>query len=167
MITKDQLVATLIRDCEIVQHLATKLSPDAYDYRPSSAQRSTIELMRYMSICMSMGLLSVTDNDWKRWGEAAKRANAMGPEGFHSAMEQQKEDIRAYFADKDEQFFLTHEGSLPPAHKLPLGAAIIGGPLKWLASYKMQLFLYAKANGADIGTSNVWGGMDLPPQAAV
>jgi hypothetical protein len=166
MISKDQLVASLIRDCDIVQHLATKLSPESFDYRPSPGQRSTLDLMRYMSICVSTGLLSITDNNWARWGDAAARANAMGPDGFHAAMEQQKADIHAYFADKDESYFLTHEGSLPPNIKLPLGAAIIGGPLKWLASYKMQLFLYAKANGAPIGTSNVWGGMDMAPKAA-
>ena len=38
--------------------------------------------------------------------------------------------------------------------------AIMSGPLKWLTGYKMQLFLYAKATGAEIGTSNAWGGYD-------
>jgi hypothetical protein len=167
MITKDQLAATLIRDCEIAQHLATKITSEGFDYRPSPSQRSTLELMRYMSICGSTGLLSITDNDWKRWGDAAARANVMGPDGFHAAMDRQKDEIRAYFDDpaKDDAFFRTHEGSLPPGLKMPLGIAIVSGPVKWLSSYKMQLFLYAKSNGANIGTANVWGGMDQPQPA--
>jgi hypothetical protein len=37
--------------------------------------------------------------------------------------------------------------------------------LKWITAYKMQLFLYIKANGVDnISTSNVWGGFDMPPK---
>ena len=47
----------------------------------------------------------------------------------------------------------------------PLSMQLLG-VLKWMAAYKMQLFLYIKANGrADLGTSNVWGGRDLPPKA--
>ncbi len=41
-----------------------------------------------------------------------------------------------------------------------LGLAILNGPLKWLTAYKLQLFLYAKACGAEIGTANAWAGMD-------
>ena len=49
---------------------------------------------------------------------------------------------------------------------LPLGAAILNGPAKWLAAYKMQLFLYAKASGApELKTSNLWRGADPKPAA--
>jgi hypothetical protein len=34
--------------------------------------------------------------------------------------------------------------------------------LQWAAAYKMQLFLYIKQMGIKVGTSNVWGGMDMP-----
>jgi hypothetical protein len=38
--------------------------------------------------------------------------------------------------------------------------------LKSATAYKMQLFLYIKASGnSDIGTSNLWGGMDAPTKA--
>jgi hypothetical protein len=39
------------------------------------------------------------------------------------------------------------------------------GLLKMAAAYKMQLFLYMKQSGtSDIGTSNLWAGMDTPPK---
>ena len=45
------------------------------------------------------------------------------------------------------------------------GVYLVENLLKWLAAYKMQLFLYVKANGnASIGTSNLWGGVDMPAQ---
>jgi hypothetical protein len=53
---------------------------------------------------------------------------------------------------------------MPGGGELPLGAALLNGPFKWLTSYKLQLFLYAKANGAAIGTVNAWAGMDSKPQ---
>jgi hypothetical protein len=37
--------------------------------------------------------------------------------------------------------------------------------MKWAVAYKMQLFLYIKANGNhDINTSNLWRGVDPAPK---
>ena len=45
------------------------------------------------------------------------------------------------------------------------GRYLVENLLKWLAAYKMQLFLYIKASGnTSLGTSNLWGGMDMPTQ---
>ena len=55
---------------------------------------------------------------------------------------------------------------MPGGGMLPLGFAVLEGPLKWLTAYKMQLFLYAKATGAtQLKTSNLWRGTDPKPPA--
>jgi hypothetical protein len=43
---------------------------------------------------------------------------------------------------------------------------LFNGMLKGLTAYRMQLFTFIKASGRDdIGTSNVWQGVDSQPQA--
>jgi hypothetical protein len=80
---------------------------------------------------------------------------------FPAAMDRQKRDIEYFFASTSEETLATQQAPVMPSGMLPLGAAILGGPFKWLTAYKLQLFLYAKATGArDIGTANAWAGID-------
>ena len=103
----------------------------------------------------------MAENNWKIFGEYLDRVKDMPAEAFPSAMERQAEEIKVFFASVSEQSFDTQEASLPGGGTRPLGEAILGGPFKWLAAYKLQLFLYAKAAGAtDIGTANAWAGID-------
>ena len=78
----------------------------------------------------------------------------------------QKQEILDFFDSVSEETLLTQEAPMPGGGVLPLGAAILNGPAKWLAAYKMQLFLYAKASGApELKTSNLWRGTDPKPAA--
>ena len=87
-------------------------------------------------------------------------------DGFLDAMAKQKAAIETFFADISEAALETQEAPLPGGGSAPLGVAILNGPFKWVAAYKLQLFLYAKACGATgIGTSNAWRGADMPPKA--
>ncbi len=166
MITKDQLAASMLRDCEVILHLYTKLTPADADYRPSEKQRSTLDLLRYLSICATASLDCLVHADWKRFAAFGDRVKEMSFEGFPAAMEQQKTEIAAFFAGVSEATLETQDAPLPGGRgQSTLGLAILNGPQKWLAAYKMQLLLYAKACGhAELGTSNVWGGMDMPPK---
>ncbi len=166
VLTRDQLTDAMLRECDICVHLHGKLAPGAFDYRPSPGQRSTTELLRYLAACGIGGLRSMTEKNWKRFAEATARLADMPGERFPEEMARQKADIAAHMAGLTEEMLRTHEASVPPGIAMPLGAAIVNGPLKWLTGYKMQLFLYAKASGApDIGTANAWAGMDWKPPA--
>lgn len=166
MITKDQLAASMLRDCDIIQHLYGKLPRGAAEYRPSELQRSTLELLRYLSICATAGVDCMAHADWKRFAAFGERAKEMSFEGFPAAMERQKAELGAFFAGVSEEALAAQEAPLPGGRGVAtLGLAIFNGPQKWLTAYKMQLFLYAKACGVEAGTSNVWGGMDMPPKA--
>jgi hypothetical protein len=164
VLTKDQVADAMLRECDICVHLFSKFAPEAMDYRPSPAQRSTLELLRYLSMCATAGLDCMSHADWKRFAGHAEKAKEMAAAGFPAAMAQQKEAIRAFFDATSEETLLSQEAPMPGGRgMLPLGAAILNGPFKWLSAYKLQLFLYAKANGAAIGTINAWAGMDMPP----
>ena len=166
MITKDQIAAAMIRECDICLHLFSKLPEGAADYRPSSKQRSTLELLRYLAISGAAGIDCLAHADWKRFGDHAAATKEMPMEGFPAAMAKQKEAIEAFFAGVSETTLETQESPQPGGGSAPLGVAILNGPFKWLAAYKLQLFLYAKACGAvEIGTSNAWRGADMPPKA--
>lgn len=163
MISKDQLAASMGRECDICQHLFTKVPSDAMDYRPTPGQRSTLELVRYLSYCGIGGIRSLSTGDWKSFGEYQTRAATLTPEEFPEAMARQKREIAEAIAKLSDEQLRTQEAKMPGGGVLPLGAALMSGPLKWLTAYKMQLFLYAKQAGtAQIGTANAWAGMDRP-----
>lgn len=167
MITKDQLAAAMLRECDICIHLASKLPAGAADYRPSEKQRSTVELLRYLAICGSAALDCLSHGDWKRFAGHAAEVKDMPVEGFAAAMAKQKAAIAAFFDGITETALETQEAPLPGGSgAAPLGLAILNAPFKWLTAYKLQLFLYAKASGAaEIGTSNAWAGADPAPKA--
>jgi hypothetical protein len=161
MITKTQIAAEMGRECEICKHLFEKLSPTAYDYRPTDSQRTTTELLRYLAICGIAGIRSLDQSNWKAFGEYVQRVAQMKPEEFPAAMDRQKAEIKTFFESVSEQTLETKDAALPLGGTRPLGEAILGLPFKWLAAYKLQLFLYAKASGASgIGTANAWMGID-------
>jgi len=161
VITKEQVSSAMTRECDICLHLFSKLNPDAYDYRPSASQRTTLELLRYLASCGIGGLRAMANADWKLFNEELARNHEMPADGFPAAMTRQKQAIEQFFASTSEATLETKEAKMPGGGTLPLGAGIINGPLKWLAAYKLQLFLYAKATGAhQLGTANAWAGID-------
>ena len=162
MISKDALAAGMMHECDVILHLYEKLSPAAFAYRPSESQRSTLELLRYLSICGIAGLTCLASSDWKRFGEFLARTEDMQPQEFPEFLAREKREIGEFFAGVSEKQLESQEAPLPGGGNMPLGTAILNGPFKWITSYKMQLFLYAKATGAsDLGTANVWAGRDL------
>lgn len=164
MISKDQLLDAMLRECDVAIHLHSKLAPGALDYRPSPDQRSILELLRYLSICAIAGTTAMVRGDWKLFGPIRDRAAAMAAEEFPGAMRRQKEELVELFGTITPEQFATQPAPMPGgAGSLPLGAALLNGPLKWIAAYKLELFVFAKASGAHgIGTSNAWRGVDAP-----
>ncbi len=161
MITKEQLSAAMTRECDISVHLFEKLTPGSFDFSPAPGQRNTTELLRYLSICGIAGIRCMADANWKQFGDFVARSKDMKPEEFPAAMLKQKGEIAAFFETTSEKVLETQDAPLPGGGSMPLAAAILNGPFKWLAAYKLQLFLYAKATGApEIGTANAWMGID-------
>ena len=163
MITKEQLEWSLVRECDITVHLFGKIAPDAYDYRPSPGVRSTAELLRYLAMCGIGGIRWFESGNLDVWKEHQARVADMAPAAFPDEMNRQKREIQEFFAATDEATLRTKEARLPTGDRMPLGAAIMNGPGKWLTAYKLQLFSHAKASGASqIGTANAWAGIDWP-----
>src|SRR5262245_21887226 len=50
VLTKSELISSLQNEVRILLHLATKIDRTNLDYRPTPKQRSTLELVKYLSI---------------------------------------------------------------------------------------------------------------------
>ena len=157
---KNWLAQSMARDCRVCIHLFHKIPASLHDWRPSEKQRSVGELLGYLSIC-GISALKGFREPGKGWRDVYLARLAQTPTGqFPEAMETQAQEIEEYFRDLPDELLETQEVTMPWGETLPLGQAILNGPLKWLPAYKMQLFLYAKQNGIDLKTPNLWRGVD-------
>lgn len=161
MSARDHLRDSVLFECDIATHLHGKLPDGALDYRPTPDQRSTLELLRYLAFCGIGSARAMADGEWATYKAWSEKTSDMAAEDFPRAMAEQKEALRELFDGLTDEQLGTVESTLPWGEKVPLGRALAETTLKWLAAYRMQLFLYAKAAGNhDIGTANCWAGVD-------
>lgn len=160
-LTSTELITSLQNEVRILLHLATKIDHSKLDYKPTSTQRSTIELLRYLSI-MGPGLVPAikTGNfDGAAWGAAVAAAA--------------EKDLDAILADiaKQSDMYAAEVGSMSDAEMAgqiemfgrtqSRGSLLVNLVLCGHAAYRTQLFCYLKACGRDdLNTMNLWGGMD-------
>lgn len=50
ILTRSELIASLQKEVRILLHLASKIDQKALDYRPTAKQRSTLELLKYLTM---------------------------------------------------------------------------------------------------------------------
>ena len=165
MITKEQLLASMRHETAIIKHLATKVPADSLDYRPSPPQRSMLELMQYMTSMSSVPTIFSVTGNWDHAETMEQTAESVTPENFADAMDRQMAIIEDAVAGVDEAAATTAPSSMPWGAPTTVSAALMDMGLKTFVAYRMQFFLYVKANGvADIGPANCWAGVDLPKQ---
>ena len=161
MIGKNEILEFILKECDICQHLYEKIPEGGLDYRPTPEQRSTRELLRYLSFCAVAGARTMVDGNWDAYQELAQAAQGLEAADFPAAMERQKEALRALFDGLTQEQLETQIVSLPEGRDVPLEQGLMLLPLFWMIGYRMQLFLYAKqAGNADIWTPNCWVGID-------
>ena len=164
MFTKEEVWNSFASDFSIIRHLAEKAHIDTHTYKPSEKQRTMVELMQYMSI-MGVGILSIIlsgeQGDFTPFLERSKLVNG---ENFVQKMEEQEAEMKEVFMKFDDAELEKELDMWGMKQKKSLRILNL---MKIVASYKMQLFLYIKASGRhDIGTSNLWAGMDMPAPKA-
>ena len=163
MLTKDQLLELMTRECDICIHLHGKIPAGSLEFRFTPPQRSTTELLRYLSFIGLGASRSIIAGSWDPYQALVKEAATLDPAKFPAAMEQQKRDLRALFEATPEADFAAKTFQLPWGETKPLGQSILALAYGALVAYRMQLFLQAKAAGAAaLTTSNCWGGRDMP-----
>ena len=89
VLTKEELIASLQNEVRILVHLTTKVDRNQLDYRPTPTQRSTIELLRYLTI-MGPNLIPAIKTgtfDGAAFGASQAAANAMNFDQVVAAIE--------------------------------------------------------------------------------
>jgi hypothetical protein len=164
VLTKAELTGSLQNEIRILLHLASKVDPGQLDYRPTPKQRSTIELLKYLSL---MGPFTVEAaktgtfdvNGWTAAQEATKAKNfeqvladiAAIPASYAAVLDGMPDEA---FRDEVELF----------GRKTTRGAFMVNTILGGYAAYRTQLFCYLKACGREeLNTMNLWAGMDPAP----
>ena len=166
VLTKSELLSSLQHEVRILLHLASKIDRAKLDYRPTPKQRSTLELLKYLSI-MGPGLVQAAKSggfDPAVWTEAQKTAEARDFDQTLAVIAGHSDayaTLLGEMSDADFRADIDMFGS-----KTSRGAFIVNLVLGGSAAYRTQLFLYLKACGREeLGTMNLWGGVDAPAPA--
>ena len=84
VLTKAELIGALKDEIRILLHLASKVDPQRLDYRPAAKQRSTLELLQYLTIVGPIHLRTIASGvfsmeAWRdTWRDQQKAASARG-----------------------------------------------------------------------------------------
>ena len=165
ILSKSELIGSLQHEVHILSHLASKVDRGAVDYRPTPKQRSTLELLQYMSI-MGPQLIEAAKRgfDVPTWTAAQQEAAARNFDQTVAAIDRQRELYPALLADVTDADFRREIEMF--GQKTTVGALLINLVLGGHAAYRTQLFCYLKACGREeLGTMNLWAGMDAPEPA--
>jgi hypothetical protein len=168
VLTKPELIGSLQHEVRILLHLTTKIDRSMLDYRPTPKQRSTLELLKYLTN-MGPGLIQAAKTgtfDRERFVEADKIAQARDFDQTVAALAEHAQIYPALLADMTDADF---RGEIEMfGNKTTRGAFIVNMVLCGCAAYRTQLFVYLKACGRDeLSTMNLWAGVDAPAPAAV
>jgi hypothetical protein len=159
---KDEIHDSIRLELHILEHIFNKIpkdDPQALEYRPSPGQRSLLELLRYLSYAGIGGCMAAVEGGFDGFRRVAARAEDMPAEDFPAALARQKEEIAELFARLTDEDLMTRQTKNPLGQELSLAKGLLELPFRWLVAYRMQLFLYAKAVGADLWTPDCWYGI--------
>ncbi|MFM8980590.1 MAG: DinB family protein [Planctomycetia bacterium] len=163
MLTPAQFLAAVDHETRVAKHLAARLPPGALDWRPTPGQRSTLELLRYLTSAASVPCLAMVRGHWDDAEALEQQAAAVTPATFDAAMDRQRALIADTLAPLGERDFLERDARLPWGTPVKLGEALVRTVLYVYVAYRMQLFLYAKQSGnAGLGPHDCWAGVDAP-----
>lgn len=162
MYTKQNFIDSFTHDIHTIKHLATKITPEMALYRHNEGQRSMTDLLQYLSFAGVAAVDMILSNDTGVFASYSQKATSVNLDNFQEAMKEQEKmmiELMEKFTEeelnKTVNFFNMGENTK--------GAYLVNTVGKWFPAYRMQMFLYLKSAGvSNIGTMNMWAGMDMP-----
>jgi hypothetical protein len=166
VLTKAELIGSLKHEVHVLLHLASKVDRAQLDYRPTPKQRSTLELLQYLSM-MGPALIKAAQAgtfDPAVWTVDEKAAKARDFDQTVAVITAQRDVYDALLRGMSDDDFRAEIDMF--GFKSSRGAFIVNNVLSGCAAYRTQLFLYLKACGREeLSTMNLWAGMDATPKA--
>jgi hypothetical protein len=167
VLTKSELISALQKEVRILVHLAGKVDRSMIDYRPTAKQRSTLELLRYMTIMGPMLVQAAKSGgfDVATWTAAKNESDARDFDQTVAALAGQSDEYARLLGDMSDADFRAEMTGFDGS-QVSKGSFIVNLVLSGHAAYRTQLFLYLKANGREeLSTYNLWQGVDAPAAA--
>lgn len=168
ILSKDDILEALRHEVHIIIHLASKVGEEQLTYQPSPKQKSTLDLLRYLTMVGPIhmgGALSTKPFDMADWGRQWKAQEAEADLLDAGQTVLKIAALPALFKellDPCTDEFLREEVQLFGT-SYPRAVWILNLVLSHYTAYRMQLFLYLKASGLDhLNTMNLWLGIDAP-----
>lgn len=164
---KQHLLNSIEKEINICRRLYTKLPPDQVNFRPGEGVRSVLELLQYLGIAGTIMPKYWQEEDGTDfntfYGSQIGSSKAMMQEQFLTVMDEQIVTLNNLFDQINEDDLLHKEITYPwSGVKAPLGEGIIATSIKWMAAYKLQLFLLLKLSGdQQLTTADAWALTDL------
>lgn len=157
MFTVDQYVRAYRKECVAAVHLFGKMPAGGLDYRPSPGQRNTLELMRYLSYGPYNIVRRIVAGDWTVGRPTHEVTKDMPASDFPARMAWHADEVERTVRSASPVALLNDDFKFPWGEVMKKGEALVAHPLKWMAAYRMQLFLYLKAAGATtLATPDLW-----------
>jgi hypothetical protein len=167
VLTKQELIALMQKEVRLLLHLTTKIDADALDYRPSPKQRSTLELLRYLTN-MGPALIQYAKGqpmDAAALAEATEAANKRNFDETVAVLAAQSDLYAELLADMTDDD-LRGEIMWVDGQQISRGLFLVNYLFGQVTAYRLQLFLYLKASGrGELNTMNLWLGADVPAPA--
>ena len=166
VLTTSELIVSLQNEVRLLLHLASKIDRSTLDYRPTPKQRSTMELLQYLSMMgpMLIRYALAKDGAFDRdaWMKLTQAAASRDLDDTLSVIAAQAEEYATLLADVPDADFRAEMTGFDGV-KTTRGAFIVNLVLCGCAAYRTQLFLYLKACGREeLTTANLWRGSDAP-----
>ena len=167
VLTKEELIASLQNEVRILVHLAGKVDKSKLDYRPTPKQRSTLELLQYMSMMGPTEVAIIKTETFDQttmntvWRPAEEAAKAMSYDQAVAAIQKQSDEYARLLSGWTEAEFRAKVDMF--GRKSSRGALLVNMVLCGHAAYRTQLFGYLKSCGREeLNTWNLWAGVDAP-----
>ena len=165
-LTRTELIGSLQNEVKILVHLAGKVDRAKLDYRPTPKQRSTIELLRYMTV-MGPGIVKGLETgvfDPDDWTAREKAAEVLDFDQTVASIQAQSALYATALGGMSDAALRTEVDLF--GMKASRGGHLVNLVLSGFAAYRTQLFCYLKACGREeLNTWNLWVGMDEPAAA--
>jgi hypothetical protein len=165
VLTKDELVGSLKHEVRILVHLASKVDPAKIDYRPTTKQRSILELLQVHddhgshTDCCNQGRSLQSPGFERRLGPAEAAAKAMNFDQAVSAIRKLSDEYARHLSEWTEADFRSEIDVFGRASTR--GRQLVNLVLNGHAAYRTQLFCYLKSCGREeLSTMNLWAGVD-------
>ena len=166
VLTKSELIASLQHEVHSLLHRAGKIDRAALDYRPTPKQRSTFELLKYLSVMgPSMVEAAIAGGfDPNAWVAATGAAETRDLDQTLAVIAAQRDLFAAQLGAMSDADFRVEIEMF--GRRTTRGSFLVNTVLCGYAAYRTQLFVYLKACGREeLNTMNLWGGVDAPMAA--